>query len=340
MLPSHARAVCGRPDRRRDGRETAWRPVAWPTMAKGWITGTAPKNLPNGPYCGGLSENKPEGREDQCCTGEVEPRREPVDNRAMNNEQLAFFQSQSNELAARANRVRQIIGDAHWYTDGAFKEALLLDAIRARLSAGFIARRGFVLSHNLSVCSKEQDCVIHDRTKEAPIFEAADFHMVSPVAVSAIISVKTRLNKGEFQDALAGLASAANILALSPHAPNPFIGLFSFESESGAQDQTVMEWIRDLFSHGVLPIIRRDPLQGDRALGPFWVLTLYDRCIKLVFNSNGGARCTFYRVANVAAATFLFVLERTLAEFRGGGDSPWNVLEDPGVATMTHAVDL
>jgi hypothetical protein len=164
--------------------------------------------------------------------------------------------------------------------------------------------------------------------------------MVSPAAVSALISVKTRLNKDEFQDAVSGLTSAAAIIASSTTAMNPFIGIFSFEEESRTQDDTIAGWIRDLFDRSILPIIRRDPLRGNMALGPFWIFSLYDRCIKLVVNSDGHARCTAYRLENVAAATFLFILERTLTELRGVGDSPWNVLEDPAVATMTHAVDL
>jgi len=98
----------------------------------------------------------------------------------MNVEQLTFFRSLSAELAAQASRVRQLIGDVHWYTDGALKEALLLDAIRRRIPFGTVARRGFVLSDDLTKCSTEQDCLIQDRALSSPVFEAVDFHMSPP----------------------------------------------------------------------------------------------------------------------------------------------------------------
>jgi hypothetical protein len=259
----------------------------------------------------------------------------------MKGDHIGFFRSQSIELAAKAKRVRNLIGDRHWYTDGAFKEALLLDAVRLRLPSGMEARRGFVMSDDLSDCSTEQDCLIVDRLSSVPIFEAVDFHMVAPRSVAAIISVKTKLQKAEFIDAAKGVASALQLIASDALAGNPFAALFTFDEDTATRDETIADWIRELLAKKVFPIIRSDPIDGERALSPFYAFTLHDRCVKVQFFPDGNARVLFYKINDVSAAVFLYLLERGTFEARNVHPvAAWSALDDDRVATLTSTTAL
>lgn len=252
----------------------------------------------------------------------------------------AFFESQSQELAAKAKRVRNLIGDRHWYTDGAFKEALLLEAIRQRLPAGVEAKRGFVLSRELTECSTEQDCVIADRMAGVPVFEAVDFHLVQPQRVVALLSAKTTLKKGEFLDAMEGIASALRIVAADPLAANPFLAAFFFDEDSHVKDETLVEWIKELVPAVGWPICRKDPVDGDQVLGPLWLFTLHDRCMRLD-HVDESPRIRIYSIRNVAAAILLHLLETATFEFRDKAPSAaWSILDDESIGQLTLSRDL
>lgn len=253
----------------------------------------------------------------------------------------AFFESQSRELAAKANRVRQLIGDTHWYTDGAFKEAILLEAIRQRLPAGMDAHRGFVLSADLSGSSKEQDCIVLDRHASAPIFEAVDFRMVNPHGVSALVSVKTKLKKEEFVDATVGLASALQVIAKEPLAGNPFIAVFFFDEDARVKDDTLIGWAKDLAQNVGWPARRTDALDGDIALGPLLVFTLHNRCFRIDADADHKLRIRLYSLPDISSAVFLHLLEKACFEHRKTtAVAAWNVLDDASVATLTATADL
>src|SRR5262249_30217168 len=57
-----------------------------------------------------------------------------------------YLLSLAEELHSQSTRVRDPIGDAHWYYDGHQKEYLLVDLLRRHLPSGMLASRGFVIS--------------------------------------------------------------------------------------------------------------------------------------------------------------------------------------------------
>lgn len=261
----------------------------------------------------------------------------------MNNDIKAFFTSQSEELAARAKRVRRLIGDAHWYTDGALKEALVVEFLRQRLPAGMEARRGFVLSRDLSDRSREQDCVIFDRQVSAPVFEAVDFQMVNPQGVCGLISVKTKLQKTEFLDAAQGIVSALKIVAQDSLAGNPFLSIFFFDEDPRAKDDTVVGWVAEFVKGEGWPLRRRDPIGGDQILGPLLAFTLNDRCFRIDYSQiDQRTSVRLYTTpANISAAVFLHQAETSCLNCRKpGATTAWEVLDDSSIATLTSNVCL
>jgi hypothetical protein len=67
--------------------------------------------------------------------------------------------------------VRDLIGSKHWLSDGHHKEFLLTALLERHLPAGTIAGRGFVIHPDEpDQCSTEQDILVVDSTREAPVF--------------------------------------------------------------------------------------------------------------------------------------------------------------------------
>jgi len=125
----------------------------------------------------------------------------------------SYFESLATELSCQSDRVRQLIGSAHWLSDGHHKEYLLSGLLNRLLPTGVIASRGFVVHpNNHDLCSKEQDLLIIDTTTEAPLFRAAGTVIALPETVLATISVKSTLTPATVQDTVDNLNSVRHIL--------------------------------------------------------------------------------------------------------------------------------
>jgi hypothetical protein len=144
---------------------------------------------------------------------------------------IRYLQSLSDELLVQATRIRDLIGDKHWLSDGHHKEYLLLSVLNRHLPTGVIASRGFIVSPYLeSNRSTEQDILVVDTTQEAPLFQQGGLLITFPKYVLAAISVKTKLSKKEVIDAIKGLDSARNVISSEPNNIAPWFGAFFFNA--------------------------------------------------------------------------------------------------------------
>src|SRR3712207_1006807 len=104
-------------------------------------------------------------------------------------QRFRYLASISEELLSQANRVRDLIGDRHWFSDGHHKEQLLASVLRRHLPADIIVSRGFVIDAvDPGGCSKEQDILVVDAHREAPIFRQGDLVICFPRTILAAIS--------------------------------------------------------------------------------------------------------------------------------------------------------
>ena len=116
------------------------------------------------------------------------------------------------ELSSSCNRVRDLIGESHWLSDGHHQEHLIQSVVARHLPSGMIATRGFVLdSSNEQRCSTEQDILIIDSTEEAPVFYEGGLAIVFPHSVRASVSVKSTLDKETLLDSVEGLHSVREL---------------------------------------------------------------------------------------------------------------------------------
>ena len=142
---------------------------------------------------------------------------------------LSYLQSLAFELSVQAKRVRDLIGDAHWLSDGHHKEYLFLSLLQRHLPTGIIASRGFVVGHNNeAVCSKEQDILIIDTMAEGPLFNQGNLLIAFPHQVRAVVSIKTTVSDAMVDDATTGMASVYE--TAFPHGTaDPWFGIYFFE---------------------------------------------------------------------------------------------------------------
>jgi hypothetical protein len=105
---------------------------------------------------------------------------------------IACAESWADELLSRASRVRQLIGDAHWLSDGFQKEDIVREFLRRHLPQSLRISRGFVCPTDAgSAVSPEVDILITDTESELPWLVEGGLAIVPPSSVVAQIHVKT-----------------------------------------------------------------------------------------------------------------------------------------------------
>lgn len=137
---------------------------------------------------------------------------------------IEYHKSLHMELNAVRNRVRQLMDDVHYLTDGELKESVLRSVLRRYLPNNISVGRGFI--HNGRRCSKQIDILLYS-SDHPVLFRDGDLVFVTPDAVKGIIEVKTNLNYTTINTAIEQLNEQANIIVN----PNCFVGLFSYEYE-------------------------------------------------------------------------------------------------------------
>jgi hypothetical protein len=100
-----------------------------------------------------------------------------------------YFRSLTAEVEALKDRVRQLIEDRHWQTDGEWKESVVRQMLRRHLPASASVGRGFVVTATQS--SHQLDVLVFDSSKPV-LFKDGDLVFVTPDAVFGVIEVKSR----------------------------------------------------------------------------------------------------------------------------------------------------
>lgn len=147
-----------------------------------------------------------------------------------------YFKSLGAELDALKQRVRHLLADRHWQTDGEWKESVVRQVLRRQLPATALVGRGFVVTGESA--THQVDILIHDASRPV-LFRDGDLVFVTPDAVLGIIEVKSRVTPSLFRDAAEKLASDINLVRLHPNT-RAFAALFAFEAD-GANSEAYLE---------------------------------------------------------------------------------------------------
>lgn len=155
----------------------------------------------------------------------------------------SYYRSLTIELEGLKDRVRNFIQDAHWLTDGEWKESVLKSILGRNLPETVKLGRGFVLTQT----GPSSQCDILLYKASSPIlFREGDLVFLSPDAVLGIIEVKSRTNRRTLEFVLDKFAEVGR--KLGSHRSHCVFGLFSYETAIPS-DRTVLQTLRDKCDH-------------------------------------------------------------------------------------------
>ena len=176
-----------------------------------------------------------------------------------------YYRSLTLEMDAVQNRVRNLIGNVHWPTDGEWKETVLRTILRRHLPPTVSVGRGFIVGPRHP--SSQIDLLIYD-TSFPVLHQDGDLVFVVPDAVRAIIEVKTRIHAAHAESILTKLADSAEIITNG--AKKIFLGLFAFEDSLGADPHTPVLRALQLAANGQLRRAINHVCVGPSTFFRFW----------------------------------------------------------------------
>lgn len=141
---------------------------------------------------------------------------------------IKYHESLTDELHSLKDRIRNLIDDSHWLSDGEHKEAALRTILRRHLPESLIVGRGFIVTEDES--STQIDILIVDSNKPT-LFKDSDLMLVTPDCVKAVVEVKTSLDSStELNDQMTKLAQIGKLYH-DNMSEIPWLGLFCYESD-------------------------------------------------------------------------------------------------------------
>lgn len=122
---------------------------------------------------------------------------------------LEYQKSIAREFNAVKDRVRHLIGSAHWGEDGRYKEIILINFLKRFLPTTVGIGTGFIKDGNR--LSTQIDVIIFDPAI-AGYFKESDFIIIHPSSVLGIIEVKSNPDKFELSKAIYKASKAGSIV--------------------------------------------------------------------------------------------------------------------------------
>ena len=219
-------------------------------------------------------------------------------NASMQRNLLEYHKSIAEELQVAQNQIRNLIGSAHWQSDGEHKEAVLRKTLRAHLPETVQVGKGFVCYPDGETdTSRQIDILLTSRAKPA-LFRDGEMTVVTPDAVEAIIEVKTNLAGAQIEETLRRLANdAERIRRLRPHPPCG-VGLFVF-GEITANDEQVLNHLINIADGSP------DRAVSWIAAGPDRFFRFWTRGTEDVYSPVGGPVWHSYQLDGLAHAYFV-----------------------------------
>jgi len=252
----------------------------------------------------------------------------------------SYLRSLAFELEASAQRVRNLIGDAHWLSDGRHKEFLLAELVRRHCPSGVRVATGFVKDPALPDCvSHEQDILIADTTAHAPLFDQGGLVVASPSQVLATISVKSTMNSETVRQSLDNQFAVRHIACQSGLEPSSiWCGAFFYTASPAiVKDPTkpytyVNAWVKD---NKAATATERAPL--------LWrlpdTLCCLPEFLYRIDQSTEAPVVRGFRSSSMSIAVFLVLLLGHIAHKRGGRFTTCASLVEDGGGTPLSPAD-
>jgi len=244
-----------------------------------------------------------------------------------------YLVSLASELDVQSRRVRDLIGNRHWLSDGHHKEYLLIALLNRHLPAGMVASRGFVISpYDCHVCSREQDILVIDALANGPVFAQGHLLVAFPRQVRAAVAVKSTLTKHAVIDTIDGLNGVRRVATGESDPHTIWCGGYFFDiaPEVERNPALVYQYIQDG--------IRAEPAQSTMAdakapLGPNLLCSGQNLAYVSDFSHEQNHqedewRVLGYECNGLATGLFLAHLLEHLAFTRGAAHSDFSDFAD------------
>jgi len=234
---------------------------------------------------------------------------------------MSFHKSISGELQVLKDRVRNLIGSAHWPSDGAHKEAIIKNMLRTHLPTSRTVGGGFICypggQEGPIEVSRQNDILIIDNERPV-LFKSGEFLIVTPDAVRAIVEVKTQIDRSGFDEVAGNLSLEKKRLSRSSYV-DPIVGLFVYEDN----DIPDSEFLKTL----------QEKSQGDRnqcvdiiAIGPNRFFKLWQPGA-LVHSPISEGVWHSYNLGELAPAYFIHNITLGLSKRRYPTEELWFPIE-------------
>jgi hypothetical protein len=148
------------------------------------------------------------------------------------------------EIANSSNRVRNLIGDAHWLTDGTHKENLIREFIRPRLPPGIQGTHGFLLSPSAELhCSPEIDVLIRDCSSSCAYFDEGGITICDAIAALAYWQVKSQFSASSLSDALDHVRLVQQVIAPDDRKTKVWSGVCFIDCPDSRTDESILSTV-------------------------------------------------------------------------------------------------
>lgn len=114
---------------------------------------------------------------------------------------ISYHKSIGDSLKSPEKRIRNLIGNSHWLTDGEHKESILRKVISDFSPEIHRVGSGFICYPSVANNSGQIDILITSKMHPT-LYKSGELHFVTPDCVSAIIEVKTKLTNGAVLDSV------------------------------------------------------------------------------------------------------------------------------------------
>ena len=212
-----------------------------------------------------------------------------------------LLRSWSWEIESRVNRVRSLIGSAHWASDGAHKEGLVESFLASRLPPDVEAGHGFLMDTRTNRCSREIDVLLRDTRQSAPLFSESGITICHPSAATAFLEIKSGFRKDALDAALDLVRTTQQLVFDSGSRQTIWRGIVFFGmDETDAHDQRFQVLLNALRESAK----KQDDLGGKQDILPTCVCSVGEFCAFVAFD-KGQAR---YRVKYFPIADLSFAV--------------------------------
>lgn len=186
---------------------------------------------------------------------------------------LAYHKSIGQELKTSEKRIRNLIGRAHWLTDGEHKESILRKVITDFSPEIYRIGTGFVCYPNANEDEKNNsgqiDILITSKANPT-LYKSDGLHFVTPECANAIIEVKSKLQNGQnLRDVLSKLSTEVKTIREKSYGSGDcWAGLFVY-NEGNVTSEATLEILQDISDNDINAVINCISI-GEHLFFRFW----------------------------------------------------------------------